>query len=229
MARTRTVNTTPRGMHKQIAISKAVYDVIAAEGRFGEVENDVLERLLLPSDDGRPAWRPRRRRLSSKRMTAQLEDGQLMARFADGDSQRWPLPDRADKAAISALRQKAQSWVAAHGGTIGQRNAIGKLLTEHDYYVTEDGAGSSREEFLDAAAVLLREGGNKPQSEEQLAQIALARGLIRTSGKTPGRTMSSALYLDRRDNTNTRFERLAKETPAGRARPGTVRWRLRLP
>jgi SpoVK/Ycf46/Vps4 family AAA+-type ATPase len=78
--------------------------------------------------------------------------------------------------------------------------------------------------FLQAAISVLESVGRALTAEEITTQ-ALQRGLISTSGKTPAATMGAALYLDLRDNPNTRLVRHAEPGP-NRARRGNVRWSL---
>ena len=78
--------------------------------------------------------------------------------------------------------------------------------------------------FLDAAAEVLR-GANEPLSAKSITDIAIAKGFLKTAGKTPARTMGAALYVEAK-NPRSRFVRLAKRGPHIAVR-GTVLWRLR--
>ena len=59
----------------------------------------------------------------------------LLVEFADGETKRWKLPDRSDKAAIRIVRDAAVAFARDHGATEGQRNAVKKSLTTAKYYV----------------------------------------------------------------------------------------------
>jgi HB1, ASXL, restriction endonuclease HTH domain len=74
--------------------------------------------------------------------------------------------------------------------------------------------------FLEAAEEVLRRSG-KALTARQITEKAMARGLIRSGGKTPEATMSSALY--RAPTTGP----IRREFEAGneRARRGSVRWK----
>jgi hypothetical protein len=75
--------------------------------------------------------------------------------------------------------------------------------------------------FLEAAEIVLREE-RRPLTAEEITNIALRRGLLKTSGKTPTSTMSAKLYGApasspiRRQYVPSRGRRRAKR--------GTVRW-----
>ena len=79
--------------------------------------------------------------------------------------------------------------------------------------------------FVDAAiAVLEREG--RPMTTEEITEVAMARGLVAPTGKTPWLTMRSALYLEVRDNRTSPIVKL-HEPGVQRARRRSVRWGLR--
>ena len=86
----------------------------------------------------------------------------------------------------------------------------------------QDGAGT----FLEAAAVILSRA-KEPLSGKEITARALALGLLQDSeGKTPERTMTSALYMDVGHNSASRFRRIAKAGPI-RAVRNSVKWALR--
>jgi hypothetical protein len=75
--------------------------------------------------------------------------------------------------------------------------------------------------FFDAALKVLREKGRAMTTTEVVAEC-LRRGLIDTSGKTPGASMSSVLYrMSQRPQSPIRRRFKAGSQRAVR---GTVRW-----
>jgi hypothetical protein len=79
--------------------------------------------------------------------------------------------------------------------------------------------------FLTAGIAVLRETGREMTAQEIL-QLALSRGLVSTTGKTPAATMTAQLYVHVRDHPDGPL-RLIAETGTYRARRGTVRWAWR--
>jgi len=73
--------------------------------------------------------------------------------------------------------------------------------------------------FAGAAEHILREE-HRPMTAAEITDIALARGLIRSQGKTPPATMSAALYCL---PAGTPIEREYVAGPQ-RAKRGSVRW-----
>ncbi|MGB0094052.1 MAG: winged helix-turn-helix domain-containing protein [Solirubrobacteraceae bacterium] len=73
--------------------------------------------------------------------------------------------------------------------------------------------------FLEAAEEVLR-SVKRPMSAQEIAEIALRRGLIKSHGKTPEQTMSARLYGASADGP------IQREYQRGRARAvrGSVRW-----
>ena len=65
--------------------------------------------------------------------------------------------------------------------------------------------------FADAAERVLIDNNNQPLHYEELTRIALAKGYITTTGKTPGATMNSAIVVEMREPT-ARFIRVAPGT-----------------
>jgi hypothetical protein len=137
---------------RTIEVSNEVWQAIAARGKFGETEDDVLRRVfqlparaektpLLPGGNGerpltrRPSSVPRRVR-AGQRMSSYIGNGQLHVSFADGASQSWPLPAQSDKAALRSLRQKAVSFAKEHDASVGQVNAVLKTFTDNGYHLT---------------------------------------------------------------------------------------------
>ena len=81
-----------------------------------------------------------RRRKSTKRMSARVEDlglgEHLLVKFADGESKQWKLPERSDTEAIRRVRDAAVDFAGAHGATEGQIAAVKKALNHVGYYVS---------------------------------------------------------------------------------------------
>jgi hypothetical protein len=77
--------------------------------------------------------------------------------------------------------------------------------------------------YLDAAVAVLSERA-VPMTVEEITESALLQGLISTTGRTPVRSMSAALYLHVL-RKGSRVERVARQGPV-RAHRGSVRWRL---
>ncbi len=80
--------------------------------------------------------------------------------------------------------------------------------------------------LLDSAAAVLGDTLLEPLTVTAITALALRRGLLRSSGKTPVATMTARLYEDTSRNPSARFLRLA-EAGLQRARRGPVRWTLR--
>src|SRR4051812_4837191 len=99
---------------RTIRISDEVWQAIAARGKFGETEENVLRRVLgleKPAQEAESvrATRPGRgdRRFATKRMSSQVSDKQLVVEFDDGARQKWPLPEKTDRESIRKIRDTA--------------------------------------------------------------------------------------------------------------------------
>jgi restriction system protein len=79
--------------------------------------------------------------------------------------------------------------------------------------------------FLDAAATILKRA-KEPLTSKEITDRAIASAVLRSTGKTPDRTMTARLYLDTLHNPASRFRRIAQ---AGRirAKRGSVKWALK--
>jgi HB1, ASXL, restriction endonuclease HTH domain len=77
--------------------------------------------------------------------------------------------------------------------------------------------------YYDAALKVLS-SAQQPLTTREITDRAVERGLIAPRGRTPERTMSAELYRRVADDAN-----LVKIDVRGtsRARPGSVRWKLR--
>jgi hypothetical protein len=92
--------------------------------------------------------------------------------------------------------------------------------------VQRDKSTSGSRTFLEAAAAVLKPA-RRPLTASEITAAAAREGLLRGSaGKSPERTMSSALYMDVLHNSASRFVRLAK---MGRMRAvrNSVKWALK--
>ncbi len=79
--------------------------------------------------------------------------------------------------------------------------------------------------FLEAAIFILKETGREMTASE-VVRIALDRGLVKSSGRTPEATMAAQLYVHLREHPQGPLRKIA-EPGAQRARRDTVRgaWR----
>ena len=131
---------------KTIRISAEVWDAIATRGKFGETEDDVLRRVFELSPAVTPEQRSRGGgrvgrgdvRYSTKRMSARVEDNQLIVKFGDGAHRAWTMPGRGDKEEIRRVREEAVSFALDNGATDpGQTNTVRKALTSSGFYLTK--------------------------------------------------------------------------------------------
>lgn len=128
---------------RRIDVSDDVWTEIARRGKFGETEDDVLRREFgLPPRDAPRAKIGTRigrgsTRYATKRMSARIQQGQLIVEFEDSARQSWLLPERTDKEAIGQLRKAAVEFALANGASDpGQTNAVRKALTDNGYHIT---------------------------------------------------------------------------------------------
>ena len=133
---------------RTIRISEGVWQAIAERGRFGENEDDVLRRVFeLPASVGdggggssahqKTRSRGRRRNLATRRLSAYVENRNLVLAFAGGPERRWQLSDTGDKTALKRVRMEAVEFAKEAGATLGQVNAVKKALTEAGYHLTK--------------------------------------------------------------------------------------------
>jgi len=80
-------------------------------------------------------------------------------------------------------------------------------------------------DYLHAAETVLADA-REPLTVGEITRVAIQRGLLTPTGKTPIATMSARLYVEVQRNPLARIARLAEPGPT-RARRGTVRWALR--
>jgi len=131
---------------RSIRVSDEVWDAIAAKGRFGETEDDVLRRVFgvegplettsAPSVPV-PALRSQRQRPwhAVTRMSADVSGDQLVVSFATGRRKSFPLPKQTDLDGIRRVRTEAVQWAKSNGASSGQEDAVKKALTTNGYHV----------------------------------------------------------------------------------------------
>lgn len=133
---------------KTIRISDEVWGEIAKHGKFGETEDDVLRRVFgisskiekvesvtmtTPSHLGSR----RKSKIATDRLSADISGEEFVVEFMSGPSDRWVLPDRHDKLAISQVTHQAMAFAEKHGATDGQINYVRKALTDAGYHITK--------------------------------------------------------------------------------------------
>lgn len=133
-------------MMRTVRISEAVWDQIAARGKFGESIDDVLRRVFgLEAENSAPeeAKATSRRQMNGRsknkatnRMSANVDMNKLTVEFASGDRKEFQLPNRNDKLEIRNTRDKACEFAESVGATLGQINAVKKALTEAGYHIS---------------------------------------------------------------------------------------------
>ncbi len=74
-------------------------------------------------------------RIATDPLTATVANGRITLQFDSGLRFEERLPDKADTAAIRALRKRIAAFCRAHRKTIGQINDAYKELTSSGYYV----------------------------------------------------------------------------------------------
>ena len=132
---------------KTIRISEEVWTAIAAQGKFGETEDDVLLRVLKISpnnsrSNGSPAnesnkqygWKERR---ATIRMTQTVKGNKLILEFDSGPRFERTLPAKENRPAIRKVRDEAVEFVRSNGGTKGQEHAAIRALTSRGYHVAK--------------------------------------------------------------------------------------------
>jgi hypothetical protein len=136
---------------RSILISDPVWQAIAANGKFGETEDDVLRRVfgLAPATEATAAPGPglaratalprstgtRRQSFATNRMSSYISGNELRVSFASGEANAWPLPKQGDREGIRTVRDKAIVFAERNGATLGQTNAVRKTLTDAGYHL----------------------------------------------------------------------------------------------
>ena len=133
---------------RKIEVSEEVWEAIAARGKFGEKEDDVLRRVFelsanSSSQTHHGRWSnqesivsEQRATYATKRQSSYIEDNHLHVSFQGGPSHSWSLPARSDKNKLRSVREEAVSFSREQGATIGQINAVKKTLTDAGYHLT---------------------------------------------------------------------------------------------
>ena len=131
---------------KMIRISEEVWAAIAAQGKFGETEDDVLHRIFKISPNNSESnglsanshkqygWKERR---ATDRMTQTVKNNKLILEFDSGARFEKTLPPKENRSAIRKLRDEAVEFVHAHGGTEGQEKAAIRALTSRGYHIAK--------------------------------------------------------------------------------------------
>lgn len=149
---------------RNIRISDDVDRYIEKHGKFGENYDDVLRRLFklppsgLPASDPPPSVLPpadaqpplqaipsttpvthwTRRNVSTREMRARVTGTTLSVAFEHEAPQTWELPtNKGDQHGIRRVRDLAVQYAVGRGATDGQRNAVGKAISEAGYYLTQ--------------------------------------------------------------------------------------------
>lgn len=129
---------------RTIKISEAVWQAIAERGKFGETEDDVLRRVFelpeaTPDDQVKTSRRGRgNTRFAEQRMSARVQQNQLVVEFENGAQRSWTLPDRTNKQEIRRVREEAVNYALDQGASDpGQTNAVRKALTDNGYHLTK--------------------------------------------------------------------------------------------
>jgi len=138
---------------RTINISEPVWLAIAALGKFGETEDDVLRRVFnlppmsnperhtsaLRSDLVKLRSRsyPPRRSQSTNRMSSYISNNMLHVSFEGGAAKSWSLPSQDDKIGIRTVRDKAVDFAKENGASLGQVNAVKKALTDSGYHLVK--------------------------------------------------------------------------------------------
>ena len=130
---------------RSINISEDVWRAIAARGKFGETEDDVLKRVFqLPINSSKDSEiktssqtlpdKPRQR-LADKRLSSFIRSNQLHLSFENGPSRSWQLPSKSNKESIRIIRDEAVTFARENDATGGQVAAVRKTLTDSGYYL----------------------------------------------------------------------------------------------
>ena len=132
---------------RAIKISDGVWHEIAKRGAFGETEDDVLRRvfslppqredLKMKGTQMSPGSPVNRKQYATTRNSCYISQGRLYVKVDGGPQKSWELPSKSDKEQLRCVRDEAVELVERHGATIGQINAVKKVLTDHGYHLTK--------------------------------------------------------------------------------------------
>lgn len=136
---------------RTIRISDEVWEEIAARGKFGETDDDVLRRVFdikeyskSPKDaeNYQPIRivSPRRfirgPRKAERRLSPRIVGRKFEVRFPDdGIYRTWDLHAKDDKNGIRKMLNEALDFGGQNGATEGQLKHIRKALNESGYYL----------------------------------------------------------------------------------------------
>jgi len=125
---------------RTIKISEEIWQAIAAKGKFGETENDVLERVFnIQSKSYQPQSIEKvtkmRKKYADQRMRADVLGTTLHVNFQDGSSKKWTLPDPTNKVEIRRIREEAVNFAQQNNASFGQEQAVKKALTNAGYWL----------------------------------------------------------------------------------------------
>jgi negative regulator of replication initiation len=125
---------------RTVRISEEVWNEIAKRGKFGETPDDVLRRvfsLTAPIQPGSFISKKTRSRYATQRMSARVSNEMLYVEFLGGLSNKWQLPPKDNKAAISKVRKLAVEFAENSGASLGQVHAVVKAMTDAGYHITK--------------------------------------------------------------------------------------------
>ena len=129
----------PQGLLRDL-LAETVDEISGHVPDHGEVTEFLQAVLVRASSEGESSQAGPRiatKNKAKKKMSAQVEDGHLLVKFAGGQMERWKLPDRSDKEAIRRTRDSAVAFARDQEATLGQINAVKKALTEDGYHLTK--------------------------------------------------------------------------------------------
>lgn len=128
---------------RTIRISEEVWQAIAGRGKFGETENDVLERIFeIQKEEPMQIQRrtdhvAKRNQFATIRMHAEVRSNFLHVSFEHGRSNTWALPDASDKSGIRRVRDAAVEFAKENGASFGQQQAVKKALTNAEFWLAK--------------------------------------------------------------------------------------------
>ncbi len=127
---------------RTIRITEEVWQAIAARGKFGETENDVLERVFnIQSNTSKTLNKVktarRRNKFADQRMSADVLGQTLHVTFQNGVSKKWSLPEPTNKLEIRRIRDEAVNFAKQNDASYGQEQAVKKALTNAGYWLSK--------------------------------------------------------------------------------------------
>lgn len=127
---------------RTIKITEEVWQAIAARGKFGETENDVLERVFNIQSNANKSrnkvkTEKKRNKYADQRMSADVLGQTLHIAFQNGISKKWALPDSTNKLEIRRIRDEAVNFAKQNDASFGQEQAVKKALTNAGYWLTK--------------------------------------------------------------------------------------------